>query len=360
MKEESTPGYLPLASELKAALQSSPLLHKAAVLKVLPLAGDASARQYFRIHLSGAPVSSVIFTKLARPLDPFSLPPLQRNIEDSSAKAYNFLKPHNVSLPVLYADFTRDGFLLSEDVGDVSLRTLAFSEEIDFERVALHLNQAIDQLINLQSIPRNSDFPFDRSLTYELYRSQIARIQTYLLEPAGMNRGHGEVLGKVFAAISESIAGHPKVLSHYDYVAHNLHICDDDRLVMIDYQDICLESYARDLSALLQDRDFGDLVGVDIVKKAYKRFLDKSGAGDDFRQHYLEYRFHWNCRVSGQFRKLVTENGKPLYEQWIAGSLRRLGQSSVELVGAIPRMDDFIEIAGKYLPDFRGGVESEG
>jgi len=356
MKEESTSGYLPSASELKAALQVSPMFHKAAVLKVLPLAGDASARQYFRIQLSGAPVSSVIFTKLAKPLDPFSLPPLQRNVEDSTSKAYNFLKPHNVSLPTLYADFTKDGFLLSEDVGDVSLRTLALSEEIDFKRVALHLSKAIDQLTSLQSIPRNNDFPFDRSLSYELYRSQIARIQTYLLEPAGINRGQSEVLGKVFAAISESIAGHPKVLSHYDYVAHNLHICDDARLVMIDYQDICLESYARDISALLQDRDFGDMVGADVIDKAYQLFLEKSGVGDDFRQHYLEYRFHWNCRVSGQFRKLVTENGKPLYEQWIAGSLRRLGQSSVELVGAIPGMDDFIEIVSSYLPEYADGL----
>jgi len=354
--DSPTSQYRPSVTELKSALQVSPPFQKASVIKIESLAGDASARQYFRIHLKGAPVASVIFAKLAKPLDPFSPPPAQQRITDTSGAAYNFLRQYNVPLPTIFADLTPAGFLLLEDVGDTSLRSLALLENKNLERLKFQLNTAIDELVNLQSIPRGEGFPFNRSLNYEIYRAQIGRIQSYLLEPAGLNKKESQELERVFAAISESIAGHPKVLSLYDYVAHNLHICDDDRFIMIDYQDICLESYARDISSLLQDRDFGDLVGDEIIKQGYQRFLEKSGVGDQFSQHYLEYRFHWNCRVSGQFRKLVDLDQKPLYEQWIAGSLRRLGESSVELVGVIPGMDDFIEIVSKYLPEYADGI----
>ena len=74
--------------------------------KVTPLAGDASARQYFRLNLDGK-MSVVMDAPLGQPDDPATF-----------VAVAEFLQSRGLSAPTVLAQDLQRGFLLLEDLGD--------------------------------------------------------------------------------------------------------------------------------------------------------------------------------------------------------------------------------------------------
>ncbi|HCB52356.1 MAG TPA: aminoglycoside phosphotransferase, partial [Rhodobacter sp.] len=71
-----------------------------------PLAGDASARQYFRLNLDGK-MSVVMDAPLGQPDDPAAF-----------VAVAEFLQSRGLSAPTVLAQDLQRGFLLLEDLGD--------------------------------------------------------------------------------------------------------------------------------------------------------------------------------------------------------------------------------------------------
>ena len=91
-----------------------------------PLAGDASNRRYYRLHLLESPVSSIILVQLA---DPERFKASEEAVSESSGdiqelpfvNVLSHLRQVGISVPVLYYYDESAGLLYPEDFGDVTL-----------------------------------------------------------------------------------------------------------------------------------------------------------------------------------------------------------------------------------------------
>src|SRR5262245_38006947 len=122
------------------------------VSNVVPLAGDASSRSYVRLHLDGSGQATTVVMVLAGSGLSLSSDELAVFAEPLKElpylNVYRFLQPLGVRIPEVYYDGQKEGFLLLEDIGDVSLREAV--QDLSVEDIERLHRQAIDQLVLLQ------------------------------------------------------------------------------------------------------------------------------------------------------------------------------------------------------------------
>jgi aminoglycoside/choline kinase family phosphotransferase len=206
------------------------------------------------------------------------------------------------------------------------------------------------------------DLAAQRTVSIEKYIQEAMEFADHLLKPAGLRESESVVLKKFSEILSETIRAHPRCLSHFDYGTQNITVAKNGSIHLVDFQDACVVSRARDPYSLLNDRDIDQHLGESLQERLLQRFM--SGYGwttperDSFVREYQEYGTHWDMRVSGRFALLQSQVGKERYGQWIPGTLRRLGRRLPKLVAQFPGLDDVIEISQRLLPEFREGVRS--
>src|SRR4029453_14216573 len=123
-----------------------------AITQVVPLTGDASSRNYARLHLSGnAPATpgAIILGGSALPLSSDELAVFKEPLKELPyLNVYRFLKSLGVTVPETYYDGSKEGFLLLEEIVDVPLREAA--QRLPTASIETLYKQAIDQLVRLQ------------------------------------------------------------------------------------------------------------------------------------------------------------------------------------------------------------------
>ena len=248
-------------AHLRADLKSH-LPFTANLEQCLPLAGDASNRRYYRLQVSGAPVSSLILMQLADP-ETFkaSEEAVSGNEENITELPFINVLKHlqgaGVTVPVLQYFDEPAGLLFLEDFGDVTLAqacSIASSE-----RVEQHYQQAIDVLVQLHlRASQPSSMPclaFSRSFDVPLYMWEFDHFLEYgIVARQGRPMCSEDFLPvrKEFLRIAEWLAEQPKVLTHRDYHSRNLMV-DGERLGVIDFQDALMGPVTYDLASLLRD-----------------------------------------------------------------------------------------------------------
>ena len=178
-----------LSSALHESLPfSSSLAHCA------PLAGDASNRRYYRLHLSGGPVKSLILMQLS---DPEGFKASEEAVSGAGGdiselpflNVLNHLQTVGVSAPLLYFFDEPAGLLFLEDFGDVTLAQACQGAASDaIERL---YRQAIEMLVQLHvhaSIPSQSPcLAFSRSFDVPLYLWEFDHFLEYGIVARGAN-----------------------------------------------------------------------------------------------------------------------------------------------------------------------------
>lgn len=217
-------------------------------IEIVKLTGDASSRSYFRINgKEGAFVAC---------LDQ-SLTSL-KNIDDVDFfAAQKVLSKHDVSVPeVLHVDFEK-GYVLQEDLGDVTfLRTLSLVETKDEEFE--HYKSAIDELIKIHiiSISDLQGTIFNaRAFGVEKLMSEIDFTITYLIDglfDLSLDKARKAKVRSKFKRIAEEIARQERVLTHRDFHSRNL-MQKKGQLKVIDFQDMRMGIPQYDLVSLLED-----------------------------------------------------------------------------------------------------------
>lgn len=230
--------------------------------RCVPLAGDASNRRYFRVHLSMAPIESVILMQLA---DPEGFKASEEAVRESVMEVselpfINILKHlqmKKVQVPDLYYYDESGGLLYLEDFGDVTLAQACRESSSDtMERLYC---QAIDQLIQLHiQASHPSTLPcvaFTRSFDVSLYMWEFDHFLEYgIVARQGKPMCSGDYLPvrEEFFKIAEWLSAQPQVFSHRDYHSRNLMV-DGPRLGVIDFQDALMGPVTYDLASLLRD-----------------------------------------------------------------------------------------------------------
>src|SRR3954466_10644285 len=233
-------------------------------VRVVPLTGDASTRQYFRVLRPENP--SVVLAVYDAPFTFAGLP---------FVNVAGLMGHIPLPYPAIAGHADDLGILILEDLGDVTLQAhLGVTQPIEHD--ALY-KQAVEFVERLQRRGRDLCSPafipfgiaFDRDkLMWELNFFVKHYLEAY--RGVTLTASAREALAQEWDAISDELAGEPRVLCHRDYHSRNLMV-QSGKLYVIDYQDARMGPDTYDLASLLRD-SYVDL-SEDRVEELIRGFL---------------------------------------------------------------------------------------
>lgn len=269
------------------------LVHRAgwAHARLLPLAGDASSRRYFR--LLDADRSAVLMD--AAP-----------GTTDAYVAMTQWLRNRGFHAPEILAADQHEGLLLLEDLGDdLVARVLAAQPELAPEVY----DRMTDLLVTLHGHAPPDHVP--RLDGPELAR-QVGLFAEHYPPAAGtpgLGQGIAPLVETLHAALCEDV---PAVLGLRDFHAENLIWLGAAPLGVLDFQDAVAVHPAYDLVSALQDarRD----VDPALEQAQIARYVAASGQDEGrFRAAYALLGAQRNLRILGIFTRLAQRDGKTRY-----------------------------------------------
>lgn len=309
----------------------------AALLKIAPLKGDASARRFWRVSLDpdrGSPPSAI-----AVDLGPDDLPPYVRALglvpeplpEPPWLNIHRFLVRIGAAVPAIYAADVNDRMLLVEDVGSVPLFQAAERGHAgDLYRLA------IDQLLIFHNYGTGQ---LDGSciaaqIAYDprLFRWELDQfLETGINEVApSANR---DAIAHELDDLAARLDHFPRVFSHRDYHGHNLFVQEGERgerkIRVIDFQDALMAPAAQDLAVLLTTRDAARVITPKIERRImdyyYAALIRQQAPSLKYEELLESYRLcvlQHALKVIGRF--IVLEHqGKGGYREYIPFALEQ-------------------------------------
>jgi aminoglycoside/choline kinase family phosphotransferase len=218
--------------------------------QVIPLRGDASDRQYYRLHFA-APVAglgSLVLMRLAQPYTAGELP---------FVNVQRYLALKGLPVPAVFVDDAAHGFIVLEDLGDVTLE--AALQSATQEQMRNWYRQALDILLTIQDpetpVAHTSCVAFGLAFDVDKLMWELDFFLTHMVQ--GLCRQHLSATDEAalrgqFWQISTLLARQPRVLTHRDYHSRNL-MLQHGHLRLIDFQDARLGPCQYDLASLLYD-----------------------------------------------------------------------------------------------------------
>ena len=269
--------------------------------EILPLAGDASFRRYFRI-LAG--------DRRAVLMD---APPPHEDPRPFVAIA-NWLEGVGLTAPRVLAADLAQGLLLLDDLGDARMR-----ESLDADPAAERdlYETAVDVLVHLHGHPPMGDLP---PHGLEEWLTELELFLDWYVPAVGLEgvdrEGWEEAWRGVLGAIANDGLGPVTVLR--DYHAENVMLLDGrggiERFGLLDFQDALAGHPAYDLVSVLEDarRD----VPPELEREMIDRYVARTGSDDRFEQAYWALAAQRNTRILGVFCRLWKRDGKDRYKQF--------------------------------------------
>jgi aminoglycoside/choline kinase family phosphotransferase len=288
-------------------------------VRVVPLTGDASTRQYFRVMRPDNP--SVVLSVYDAPFKFGDLP---------FVNVSRLMATIPLPVPVIAGHADDLGILILEDLGDVTLQAhLGVTQPIEHD--ALY-KQAVEFVERMQRRGREltSDefIPFSVAFDRDKLMWELNFFVKHYLEAyrgQSISAGVRAALEQEWLEIAGELAGEPRVLCHRDYHSRNLMI-QSGRLYIIDYQDARMGPDTYDLVSLLRD-SYVDL-SEDRVDELIRGFLklgpDAHSTPDavgEFRRRFDLMSVQRNLKALGTFGHQTTARNNPVYIQYIPRTL---------------------------------------
>lgn len=265
--------------------------------EIHPLAGDASFRRYFRVHMGDQ--RAVLM----------DAPPPYEDPRPFIAVA-EYLSGIGLSAPrILHRDLEQ-GLLLIEDFGDVRMRETVdadLSTEMEIYagvvNVLVKLHQSVPpSALTAQSVPTFLD---EVGLFPQWYCPAVG----LSVDEAGYRAAWEAVLSPLMASLEAPVT----VLR--DYHAENIMLIDGGaglaRFGLLDFQDALAGHPAYDLVSMLEDarRD----VTPSVERAMLDHYMATTGVGPEFETAYWVLGAQRNTRILGLFPRLWKRDDKPHY-----------------------------------------------
>jgi aminoglycoside/choline kinase family phosphotransferase len=304
--------------------------------KVFSLAGDASTRRYFRVTHQHQSWVLMYW-------EPFD------------AKNYPFLSvlehfsKHGVHVPKVAAMSEKDGLVLLEDLGDLTLER-KFWENQDPSHSLPFYKMAIDELIKMHFLATRdktdcSAFKMQFDTEKLLWEMNYGR--TNLIEGVckfSASEKANEEMSAVFRKICERLHAEPKFIAHRDYHSRNLMI-QFDEVRVIDFQDARLGAIQYDLVSLVRDSyvnindEMAEVLLQDYLSKAAP-FLPKDFSRDHFNEIYEVQTIQRCFKACGSFASFFNQREDTRYLKYISHTLKRV----IKSLGFFPEYKVFADI----------------
>ncbi len=208
------------------------------------LTGDASTRRYYRLDTN----EKSFVVCIDNPSDTNS---------NSFVTTQSFLDNYKVRVPNIYDMDLRKGYILEEDLGDVTLLQYLSTMKDSKSEYAIY-ERIINSLLDMHKIPiadiesskifNKQKFDFDK-LHYEI------KFTTDFFMKRFLKVSDENIIGQVnslFEPICERLAGEKMVFTHRDFHSRNVMVKDDE-LIIIDFQDARWGIPQYDLVSVLED-----------------------------------------------------------------------------------------------------------
>jgi N-acetylmuramate 1-kinase len=262
---------------------------------IVPLAGDASFRRYFRV-VDGARRAVLM-----------DAPPPHEDPRPFIAIAEH-LVGQGFAAPRILARDLDEGLVLIEDFGD--LRVKEHLDDAPADELAVY-TRAVDLLADLHRLPAADLPPYDR----EVYQREAGLLTEWYCPAIGLDvdaAGYVRAWDAVLPLVERSAS--PPVTVLRDYHAENIMLIDRPQargLGLLDFQDALAGHPAYDLVSLLQDarRD----VPPTIEAAMLAHYRDIANPPADFDAAYAVLGAQRNAKIIGIFTRLWKRDGKPRY-----------------------------------------------
>jgi aminoglycoside/choline kinase family phosphotransferase len=222
------------------------LLNDDLIENIEKLTGDASTRKYYRIWTSKKSYVACLDN-----------PTTDANEEPTFLKLQRVLHSENVRVPLIHDKELGTGYILEEDLGDVTfLKEISHIENLADE-YSFYI-KAIDLMASIHKIDTSkykgesfTKLAFD---TEKLYAEMEFTKKYFLKSYLGLDVESADVvkLYKKLQIMCETLSNEPRTLVHRDYHSRNLMIKDGEQIV-IDFQDARMGTPLYDLVSLLED-----------------------------------------------------------------------------------------------------------
>ncbi len=220
-----------------------------------PLEGDASDRKYIRLLVEsprGCSPDPYVLMQLASPWSPDT-----PGTELPFVNVARHLAAKGIPVPRICEDASEKGFVLLEDVGDMTLQ--GYLQECSAEEKQRCYREAVEILVQMQlEASQASDRPCV-ALTYafnaETFFGELCFFYEHALEGLWGHRisgSHARELDEHFWNLCEEISDYPQSFTHRDYHSRNLMV-HAGRLVVLDFQDARMGPDTYDLASLVRD-----------------------------------------------------------------------------------------------------------
>ena len=266
--------------------------------QILPLAGDASFRRYFRV---------VDGDRQAVLMD---APPPHEDPRPFIAVA-EYLCEQGLTAPTIFARDLVQGLLLIEDFGDVRLRETAdaaLHREVDFYA------GVTDLLVHLHTRPPMPELPV---LGLEQWLDEVMLFSDWYCPTLGIDVDRDAFRGAWEAVLTPvEHDGLPRVTVLRDFHAENIMLVPGKTGVahygLLDFQDALIGHPAYDLASVLEDarRDVTPAVEAAMLTRY------QGATGQDIESAYWALAAQRNTRILGVFVRLWKRDGKPGYRQF--------------------------------------------
>jgi aminoglycoside/choline kinase family phosphotransferase len=297
---------------------------------LVPLAGDASSRRYYRAILSGTgtPPSIIVMELPAGSSLPLSSEELA--IFKEGPKELPFLNVHRflsrtgVNVPQILGAWEKDGILLLEDLGDTALWDRVQGLAAD-DTVAWY-QKAIDELLKIQIRgTENRDgscIAFQQRFDLKLYMWEFEHFIEW-----GLEKRPGSVV------------------NHRDYHSWNLMI-QNEAVRVIDFQDALMAPPQYDLASLLNDRVTDSVIRPALEERLVRYYIERRGelekrkiSADEFWEIYRLSAIQRDLKVVGRFYYLDLVKGKPGYMKFVPPTARRLERNLANVAQTQPVLE---------------------
>lgn len=264
--------------------------------QILPLAGDASFRRYFRVI--GAGRRAVLM----------DAPPPHEDPRPFIAVA-EYLCDRGLTAPMILARDLERGLLLIDDFGDVRLR-----ETLDETPLAErdHYSGITDLLVHLHEQAPMTGLPVHG---IDQWLSELTLFTDWYCPAMGIEVEH-EAFRAAWAEVLTPVEedGLPRVTVLRDYHAENIMLVPGKSGIahygLLDFQDARIGHPAYDLASVLEDarRDVSPAVETAMLERY------QAATGNDIERAYWALAAQRNTRILGVFVRLWKRDDKPHYK----------------------------------------------
>lgn len=321
------------------------------------LPGDASFRRYFRVKLADGTTRMLAWY-------PIEMEPQLRRYLD----AYAAVKPH-AYVPAL--THQSHCIALQEDVGNRTLYDLLHENR---EEGVKQYRKAITLLVYFQ---RAGGMDINPPFTASFFCDELEMTREFYVEKLmGVPQETSLQLQPILKKLAGNMARHPYVLCHRDFHGQNIHLFND-KLYVIDFQDMRMGPDTYDVASLLRDRGvariLGDQTEIELVDYyAEWRAVGVPGRTElphgerrSTRRRYFETLLQRSIKILGTFSKQPISRGRLWYLDFIPPTIESVRRCLAELpeyaaIAQLLPMDFSVEAARERVNAHRSEEGTNG